>query len=111
MQLIQLLTGIDSIVGTPDAADEVDKLECETTLTTFLMDFATLQRTLEKSSILSVEVFHEPSETVNLASVFFSGGVHIGEQFPQILNPGSDQFQVLAMCICDVILSSQIHCV
>ena len=89
-QLIQLLTCIDSIVGTPDAADEADKLEGKTTLTTFSTDFAALQRAIEKSPILCVEVFDEPSETVELASIFFSGGVHIREQFPQIPNPGSD---------------------
>ena len=89
-QLIQLLTGIDSIVGTPDAADEADKLESKMTLTTFSTDFAAPQRAPEKSSILSVEGVDEPAKAVNLASVFFWSGIHIGEQFPQIPNPGSD---------------------
>ena len=87
MQLIQLLTGIDSIVGTPDAADEADKLEGKTTLTT---DFEVSHGTPEKSSILCVEGFNEPSVTAKLTSIFFSGGIHIREQFPQIPNLGSD---------------------
>ena len=90
MQLIQLLTGIDSIVGPPDAADEADKLEGEAMLTTYATDFVVSHGMPEESSILSVKVLNEPSVTANLASTFFSGGIHIGEQFPQIPNLGSD---------------------
>ena len=82
MQLIQLLTGIDSIVGTPDSVDEADKLEGKTKLTTFMTDFVVSQGTPEESSILSFESFDELSETIKLASIFFIGGVHVGEQFP-----------------------------
>ena len=90
MQLIQLLTGIDSIVGPPDAAEEADKLEGKTMLTTYTTDFAVSHKTLEKLSILCFKVFNEPLLTVKLASIFFSDGVHVGEQFPQIPNHGSD---------------------
>ena len=90
MQLIQLLTGIDSIVGPPDATDEVDKLENKTMLMTFATDFAVSHRMLEKLLILFFKVFDEPLMTVNLASIFCGGCIHIGEQFSQISNPRSD---------------------
>ena len=78
MQLIQLLTGIDSIVGSPDAT-EVDKLENETTLTIFMTYFAVSHGTLEKSLMLFFKVFDEPLMMINLASIFFGGCIHNGE--------------------------------
>ena len=52
MQLIQLLTCIDSIVGPLDATDEVDKLKNKMTLTMFTTDFAVSHGMLEKLLIL-----------------------------------------------------------
>ena len=79
MQLIQLLTCKDSVVGPLDATDEVDKLKNKMTLTMFRTDFAVSHGTLEKLLILFFKVFDELLMTVNLASGFFSGCIHIGE--------------------------------